>query len=127
MKLDDNKTKRSNPQNRALWLFFDQLSESLNDAGYSQRDIFEKAKSFDAPCTKDSVHDIWMHFQRAMFKTDSTTKLTKSEGDIEEIHKVLMENLGRILELPYLPFPSTCGKCKHIECVCSEGEPPWRQ
>jgi len=111
--------QRTLPQNNALYKFFALMAKALNDAGHSQRDVFEKAKAFDVPITKEFIHDLWIYFQKAMFKTEHTRDLKKTE-EIDAIHKVMNRNIGETLHIDYVPFPSVCEKCKHIDCVCLE-------
>jgi len=115
--------QRTGQQNRGLYLFFSQLAESLNNAGYSQRDVFEKAKAFDAPCTKDFIHGIWIYFQKSMYGTNSTTELLKQE-QIDEIHKVIMKNMGEILHIEHIPFPNNPDKEK---AIMQDETPAWHK
>ncbi len=112
--------KRTTTQSNALWLFFTQLSDSLNNAGYSQRDVFEKAKAFDVPVTKEFIHDLWIYFQKKMFGTSSTRDLKKADSQISDIHEVLMRNIGEVLGIEYIEFPQKCSSCSHIDCICLE-------
>ena len=112
--------QRTTTQSNALYRFFDLLAKAINDAGHSQRDVFEKAKAFDVPVTKEFIHDLWVYFQKKMFGTSSTRDLKKADSQISDIHEVLMRNIGEVLHIPYIPFPSVCENCKHIDCICLE-------
>ena len=112
--------KRTTTQSNALYRFFDLLAKAMNDAGHSQRDVFEKAKAFDVPVTKEFIHDLWVYFQKKMFGTSSTRDLKKADSQISDIHEVLMRNIGEVLGIEYIKFPSTCENCKHIDCICLE-------
>ena len=97
--------KRTEQQSKALWKFFELLASALNDAGYTQKSVLENAAIFDIPCTKEFTHDIWTHFQRHLYKTKSTKDLEKI-GQIEEVHKVVMKNMGEIFHIEFIEFPS---------------------
>ena len=97
--------QRTGQQNRALWVFFTMVADALNDAGYTQKKVFEKAQFFDVQCDKDFVHDIWCHFQEAKFGTDKTRDLIK-QGQIEEVHEYIMQKMGEIFGIEYIPFPN---------------------
>ena len=112
--------KRTTTQSNALWLFFTHLAKAINDAGHSQRDVFEKAKAFDVPVTKEFIHDLWVYFQKKMFGTTSTRDLKKADSQISDIHEVLMRNIGEVLHIDYIPFPSVCENCSHVDCICLE-------
>lgn len=95
---------RTQNQNSALWLFFTQLSETLNDAGLDMRVVLKPA--YKIPWTKENIHDhLWIPIQKAMYKTDSTKKLTKQK-QIDKIHATIMRELGIKFHVEYLPFPN---------------------
>ena len=112
--------KRTTTQSNALWRFFTLLSDAINNAGHSQRDVFEKAKAFDVPVTKWFIHSLWLYFQESMFHTTSTRDLKKADSQISDIHEVLMRNIGEVLGIEYIEFPSKCESCHHILCICLE-------
>lgn len=96
--------QRTDQQNRALYLFFTWLAETLNDSGKDMRVILKPQISI--PWTKNSVHDyLWIPIQKLMYGTDSTTFLHKIE-QIDKIHAVLMRELGEKHEIEYVPFPT---------------------
>ena len=97
--------QRTPSQNNALWLFFTQLGKTLNDMGLDMRKVLKP--TYNIPWTKENVHDhIWLPFQKAMYKTNSTTFLHKHE-QIEELHKVIMRELGEKHSVEYIPFPTS--------------------
>jgi hypothetical protein len=98
-------TTRSTQQNKALWKFFQLVADELVKNGVTMRTIFAKTSSFDIPPTKDNVHDLWVHFQRAMYGTERTRDL-KKHGQIERVHEVMMKNLGELFHIEYINFPT---------------------
>lgn len=64
---------RSNAQNASLHLYFTQLAEQLNNAGYT----FTNALGMEIPFTMELIKEsIWKPTQFEMFGTKTTTKLT---------------------------------------------------
>ena len=94
---------RTASQNNALWKFLTMLSETLNDMGLEPRKVLKPEYNFR--WTKNLVHDcLWIPFQKQLYKTSSTTLLPKLE-QIDEIHKLLMRELGERFGVEYIPFP----------------------
>jgi len=93
---------RSLSQNGALWLWFTQVAETLNEQGMDVRTFIKDG--IDIPWNKDSVHDyLWINLQEAMTGKTSTTKINTEE--INKIMDVIIREAGkRSVELP--PFPS---------------------
>lgn len=95
--------QRTIQQNRALYKFFELLAKALNDSGYDMRKVLKP--TYNLPWTKETVHDhIWIPFQEAMYKTNSTTFLRKQE-QIDKLHETIMRELGEKFGIEYLPFP----------------------
>ena len=94
---------RTSQQNKALWKFFSLVADKLTELGVSMRTIFKETDTFDMPPTKDSVHDLWVHFQKAMVNTERTRDLKKDQ--IDRIHEVFMKNMGEKFHLEYIDFP----------------------
>ena len=93
--------KRTKQQNKALYLYFTQLAEALNDAGYDMKAILKP--EIDIPWNKDTVHDfLWIPIQRLQIKKDSTTLLEKKEIDL------IYETLNRFVAKKgiHVPFPN---------------------
>lgn len=98
------KVQRTYSQNRAMWLFMTKLATALNDAGLDQRKVLKP--SYSIPWTKDAIHShIWLPIQKALYGTESTTFLHKI-GQIENIHAVIMRELGNKFEVEYIEFPT---------------------
>ena len=108
---------RSDSQNRALHKFFSLLADTLNDMGLDMRKVLKP--TYFIPWNTQAVKDhLWRPFQIAITGKESTTKLTKLDGEIDEIHKVLMRELGEKKHVPFIKFPSKCPRCQHIDCAC---------
>src|ERR1041384_1686185 len=100
---ETHQKQRTSSQNKALYLFLTRLAEALNTAGKDMRVVLKP--TYFIPWTKDSAHDhLWLPIQKAMYGTDSTTFLHKI-GQIENIHEVIMRELGRVHHIEYIPFP----------------------
>ena len=93
---------RSLSQNKALWLWFTMVAETLNDGGMDIRTFIRE--EIEIPWSKDSVHELlWIKLQIAMTGKKSTTKINTQE--INKIMDVIIRTAGeRSVELP--PFPS---------------------
>lgn len=79
---------RTNQQNNALHLMFEQLANELNDRGMYIGQVIR----FDAPWNATRVKElIWREVQKKMTGKQSTTELTTKEIDqiFEVIHQAL--------------------------------------
>ena len=80
-----------------------QKSEQLNDVGLDMRVILKP--TYSSPWTKENFHDhIWIPIQKAMYGTDSMTKLTKEQ--VSKIFTVIERELGEKHGLETVPFPN---------------------
>ena len=104
--------QRTRRQNGALHLFFQQLAESLNNAGLDQKKVLKPEVSIDWSM-EDVKEKLWRPFQIAIIRKESTTDL-ESIGDIEKIHKTLMRELGEKHGVEFIPFPFECKECKGL-------------
>lgn len=94
---------RTDTQNDALHLYFEQIAEALNDAGYDIQKTLAQYK-VDIPWTKESVKElIWRLCQKSMFSKRSTTELDRTR-EINQIVEVITRFLGK-LGVEYIPFP----------------------
>ena len=110
--------QRTNSQNSAMHVFFKKLAEALNDAGLGMREVMKPAYFMDWTAHNVKEH-LWRSIQRNLFGKESTRDLNKSE-EITKIHEVLMRELGEKHKIDYIPFPSKCSKCHHLNCICLE-------
>lgn len=90
---------RSNAQNNALHLYFSQLAEQLNNAGYTFTNVLGLEMPFTMILIKESI---WKPTQKDMFGIDSTTKLTTQM--INELIDVFSKHFGE--RGIYVEFPS---------------------
>jgi hypothetical protein len=105
-------SNRTNAQNSALWLFFTQLATTLNDMGLEPRKVLKP--EYNLRWTRTMIHDdLWIPFQKKLFKSDSTTLLKKIE-QIDLIHKTIMRELGEKFGVEYIPFPNNPEREKAI-------------
>jgi hypothetical protein len=94
--------KRTLKQNRALWLYYTHLAETLNEAGLDQRKTLKP--EIDIPWTSQAVHDmIWIPVQKAYLGIDSTTQLKTT--DIDKVLNVITRHLADNLKIE-VEFPS---------------------
>lgn len=94
---------RTPKQNSAMHLYFTQVSEALNEAGYGVKRFFDEVKKVEIDWSAGQVKEnIWRPLQQAMTEKYSTTELEKIEVDAvyEQVNKVLSE-IGI-----HVPFPS---------------------
>ena len=98
----EQEKQRTGQQNKAEHLWFRQVAQKLNDAGYSVND--KQVLKLDMDFTEYVVKEyMFKKIANAMFGKDSTAKLTKEETSqaIDQLHRLLAENFG-----VYCPFPS---------------------
>lgn len=102
VRITKKRKKRTELQNRALHLYFDKLSEELNDKGISSHQIF--SESVEMFWTPTLVKEIWRKVQQAMFKKKSTKELLKHE-EIDRIYdvmnKLIIERSGGQVSVPF--------------------------
>ena len=95
--------QRTLTQNKALYKYFELLSESLNNAGYDMKKVLKP--QIDISWTSQSVKNyLWKPIQDVMYKTNSTTKLdTKQVNEVYEVlNRHLSEKLGISVSFPSL-------------------------
>src|SRR3990167_8697060 len=92
--------QRTNQQSRALYKGLTLLADKLNEMGLDARKVLKP--TYEIWWTKEMVHDhLWLPFQKAKFKTNSTTFLHK-QGQIDEIWEDLFRNLGKKFYVEYI-------------------------
>lgn len=95
--------KRTLRQNNALHKYFELLSVELNNQGLDFTHVFKNPVAI--MITPEIVKEcIWKPIQKAMFKTKSTTKLSKQE-QIDKIYDVINKKLSEEFGI-YVEFPS---------------------
>jgi len=94
---------RTERQNNAIHLWFRQMAEQLNDAGYSNKHPFND--QIEIPFTEGLVKEmLYKPIIKAMYDKTSTTKLTG--GELSEAAEVLIRWLSEKKGI-YVPFPQT--------------------
>lgn len=107
--------QRTSSQNNALHKDCELIAEKLNNSGYSLIEVI-KILFLSIPFTTLWVKDnLWRRIQKRMFGKTSTTELEKSSNEINQIHDVLMRELGEKLGIEYHPFPHDPKKQKEWE------------
>lgn len=87
----DKKPVRSLSQNAAIHLYFKQLAESLNSAGYDVKKTMRQ--DVEIPWTETLIKElIWRKVQKAMLDIDSTSKL--STAQISEVYEVINNHIA---------------------------------
>ena len=96
--------KRSQAQNRALHLFFTQMSGKNNAIGLDQRRVFDAIRpGIDIPWTAEQYKEhFWRPIMKAATGKESTTELTTSEINkvLDILHKLYAEKFGVEIEFP---------------------------
>jgi len=101
IRVDRVRDKRTLEQNNALHLYFKQLAEALNDAGFDMK----KTMKVDIPWTAENVKEfLWKPVQRAYLHKNSTTELRK-QGDIDKVYDIINRALAERTGVS-IPFPS---------------------
>ena len=94
---------RTEQQNKAMHLYFQQVAEALNDAGLNIEQVL-KNFTMELDWTKESVKEIlWRTAQRRMLGKESTKELSKQE-DITKVYEAVNRFLAK-LDV-HVPFPT---------------------
>lgn len=97
------KLKRTLQQNAALHLWFTQLAEALNEAGYDMRKTIREG--IDIPWTAYTIKEyLWRPVQKELLQKISTTELDKIK-DIDSVYDVVNRAIAERTGL-HIPFPS---------------------
>ena len=98
--MSDDK-QRTTLQNKAMHLWFTQLSTTLNDAGLDIRETLKD--DFEIPWTETSIKELmWKPVQKIMFGKESTTKPTPAQ--YIEIYEVINRKMAE--KGVYVPWPT---------------------
>jgi len=96
--------KRSEAQNRALHVYFTQVSDEMVEQGVTVRAILEALKEgVELWTTPVIVKEIWRIFQKAELKKVSTTELEKHK-DIDIVYEAFTKFIGEKFQI-YVEFP----------------------
>lgn len=94
---------RTDAQNRALHLWFTQLAEALNEAGFDMKKTLRQ--DVDIPWTLTSIKEsLWRPVQKSYTGKKSTTDLNKQK-EIDDIYDIINRTIGERTGV-YVPFPS---------------------
>ena len=109
--MEKQKTKekqRTDQQNKALHLYYKNLAEALNDAGYTVQLVLKEKIDLDWDMQK--VKDLlWREAQKAILYKKSTTELSKME-DIDKVYDHLNRHISEKFKL-HVAFPFECKDC----------------
>jgi fructosamine-3-kinase len=100
--METKQKQRTGQQNAALHLYFTQLAEALNSAGFDMKKTIRE--DVDIPWTPENIKEfLWRKVQQAYLRKKSTTELTTEEIDkvYDVVNKVIAERTG-----VHIPFPS---------------------
>lgn len=99
---DKPQNPRTETQNKALHLYFTQLAEELNNAGYDMRKTLRN--DIDIPWSGSTIKEyLFRPVMKAQLGKKSTTELTTKE--IDQVFDVINRHLGEKLGI-HVPFPS---------------------
>jgi hypothetical protein len=99
-----NNEKLTRQQQKALHLFFRQVSEAINAEGIGMALILQKF-ILDVPATPYLVKEMWRMLQDGMLGKKSTTELLKKQ-EIDKVYDALNKFLSQEMEVEVPPFPS---------------------
>ena len=94
----ENPLKRTDKQNNSIHLWFRQIGEVLNDAGFEQKITI----GGDIPWTEWSIKVLFVKIAKAMYGKKHTADLTTLE--LTKVSEVLNRLLGD--QGIHIPFPS---------------------
>ena len=92
---------RTTQQNRALYLYFRQISNLMNENGYTIEMLINNG--FQLHVSEHIIKQLWLNIQNAMYGDESTTKLTTEK--INKIYDVFNKQIGEAFG-EHIPFPS---------------------
>ena len=102
------KRTRTTTQNAAMHVFFRNLAQALNDAGFDMK-VFLKSTSSTMPIAWNPVtvkEVLWRPVQEAMTGKHSTTEVNTVEPS--DIHQQLMRKISELTGV-YVEFPNNRG------------------
>lgn len=95
---------RTEYQNNAIHKFFTMLAQELNEKGKDMRVVLKD--DWQIWWTPEAVKDhLWRPVQRSMTGKESTKELEKTSGEIDQIHEMIMKNLGENHGIEWIEFP----------------------
>ncbi len=98
------KLPRTKKQNDSLHLYFQQVADTLNDAGLDMRKVLKP--TVEIPWSKDAVKEhMWQPIQKFLLGKESTTELLRYE-DITKVYEVMNRHLAHPKIGIHVPFPN---------------------
>lgn len=96
-------SRRTASQNNAMHLYFEMVSDRLNDSGLNIEKVI-KGFTMEHDWTPSLVKELlWREAQRFVTKKESTTELNKQE-EIDKIWEIMNRFLAK-LKVESIPFP----------------------
>jgi hypothetical protein len=101
-------SQRTGKQNAAIHVFFQELAEALNNAGYDLKTFLNASeKTIPVPWTAATVKEtLWRPVQKALTGKTSTTEQTTV--DPSKVYDVLMKRISELTGV-YVEFPNNRG------------------
>ena len=99
-----HRERRTDQQNKAIHLYFTQVAEALNDAGFTLEKVVKNFKMEHEWSSVTVKELLWREAQRYAVNKYSTTELDKFE-EIEKVYDIVNRFLASI-GVESIPFPS---------------------
>jgi hypothetical protein len=99
----ETEQQRTKSQNKAIHLWFTQITQTLNDSGYTLHDLLRAFNSVSVDVTENSVKSVMQAIAEVQYGKSHTSELTTLECTrvAEEMNRILGQGLG-----VHVPFPS---------------------
>ena len=102
----NNEQLLTRQQQKSLHKWLTMISGQLIEQGYTMQEVMEQMRSYEIKPTPIALKEnVWRPVQQAMFGTESTTKLLKSQKQIDDIIDVMCQIFGK-MGVVCPPFPS---------------------
>jgi len=101
LELENIAQVRSSQQNKAIHLWFTQLAQALNEAGFDMRKTI--SPMVDISWTDYTVKEyLWRPVQKSLYGTKSTRQLKRHEIDLifDNINRIIGKRTGVYVEFP---------------------------
>lgn len=96
--------QRTENQNNALHLYFQQVAHELQSQGQTMQNVIKKLDFCEITPTKQSVKDIiWRPIQETVVSKKSTAEMSKHE--VNEVFEIVSMFLAKQFKIE-LPFPN---------------------
>jgi uncharacterized membrane protein YqiK len=94
---------RTNQQNKALHVFFNQVKNTLDEHGVTLHQFLDKFKEEDVQVSGDNVKAVWKKILERKYYKDTTTEMTNKE--LQDIYQEFNLKIGELIGED-LGFPS---------------------